>query len=97
MTFALAASALPVFPFVQEDIYRVLWSASGGTLDDDRYEVYAGLYTQGLVELEIEGELLDFYQLDPINLLEWQIFFAGGGRACDDGCYTRPAYAIAPS
>lgn len=95
MTFLLAGSALPIFPFVQEDIYRVLWSASGGTLDDARYEVYAGMYTLGLVELEIEGELLDFYQLDAANLLQWQIFFSEGGRACDDGCYMRPEYAIA--
>jgi hypothetical protein len=76
-------------------VFRALWVTSGGTLDDARFQAYIGLYTLGLVELEIEGELLDFYQLDIINLVQWQLFFAGGGSACEDGCYMRPAYAIA--
>jgi hypothetical protein len=95
MTELVAASALPVFPFIQEDIYRALWTVSGGTLDDARFEAYVSLFTVGLVELEIEGELLDFYQLDIIDLTRWQVFIASGGLACDDGCYISPAYAKA--
>lgn len=95
MTFLTAASLLPVFPYVQEDIFRALWTASGGTLDDARYEAYTGTYTLGLVELEIEGELLDFYQFDIIDWTRIQLFFASGGRDCDDGCSARPPYAMA--
>jgi len=94
MTFTLAASLLPVFPYVQEDIYRALWTVNGGTLDDARFEAYAGTYTLGIVELEIEGELLDFYQFDIIDWTTIQIFFADGGRDCDDGCYLRPAWTL---
>lgn len=95
MTELVAASALPVFPFVQEDIFRALWAVSGGTLDDARYEAYTGVYTLGLVELEVDGDVLDFFQLDIIDLTRWQVFIASGGLACSDGCDVRPAYAIA--
>lgn len=94
MTFLTAASFLPVFPFVQEDIFRALWTVSGGTLDDPRYEAYTGTYTLGLVELEIEGELLDFYQFDIVDWTRIQLFFADGGRDCDDGCSARPPYVM---
>lgn len=95
MTFLVAGGALPVFPFIQEDVFRALWTVSGGALDTPRFDAYTSLYTVGLVELEFEGELLDFYQIDIINLVEWQLFFASGGRDCEDGCNMRPAWTEA--
>lgn len=94
MTFLLAASLLPVFPYVQEDVFRALWVVNGGTLDDARYDAYVSVYTDGLIELEIEGELLDFYQFDVLTWTRIQLFIAGGGASCEGGCYIRPEYAL---